>query len=228
MVDRPALYLPRASWRPTQSAWVSWSAGAPRSIFGCSVSPRTFHDRIRAFLPVMSFGLRLDVRDRPRAAARVSDQGADQSGLLSEAVAHRRRPADPARATLRRVRESLTISDSTKLLAAVSLVVWAAAIASGRLLAYTCTRLRPALPLRMIAFPVQLRSVAAGLYEHRRLHANAVGLAGIEDAHFIGLTLLFGSIAAWDLHLRRGCEGGADFRVSRASCRSRYWASRST
>ena len=45
------------------------------------------------------------------------------------------------RATLRRVRESPAISDNTKLLAAVSLVVWAAAIASGRLLAYTCTRL---------------------------------------------------------------------------------------
>ena len=50
------------------------------------------------------------------------------------------------RATLRRVRESLTISDSTKLLAAVSLVVWAAAIASGRLLAYTCTRLTQDFP----------------------------------------------------------------------------------
>lgn len=45
------------------------------------------------------------------------------------------------RATLRRVREGTTSSDSTKLLAAVSLVVWAAAIAAGRLLAYTCTRL---------------------------------------------------------------------------------------
>jgi len=45
------------------------------------------------------------------------------------------------RATLRRVRESLAISGTTKLLAAVSLIVWAAAIASGRLLAYTCTRL---------------------------------------------------------------------------------------
>lgn len=43
--------------------------------------------------------------------------------------------------TLRRVRESQQISDGTKLLAAVSLVVWAAAIAAGRLLAYTCTRL---------------------------------------------------------------------------------------
>ena len=45
------------------------------------------------------------------------------------------------RTTLRRVRDSLAISGTTKLLAAVSLVVWAAAIASGRLLAYTCTRL---------------------------------------------------------------------------------------
>jgi len=45
------------------------------------------------------------------------------------------------RATLRRVREEIAISGTTKLLAAVSLVVWAAAITSGRLLAYTCTRL---------------------------------------------------------------------------------------
>jgi len=45
------------------------------------------------------------------------------------------------RATLRRVRDSLAISGTTRLLAAVSLVLWAAAIASGRLLAYTCTRL---------------------------------------------------------------------------------------
>ena len=45
------------------------------------------------------------------------------------------------RATLRRVRDESVTSDRTKLLAAVSLVVWAAAIAAGRLLAYTCTRL---------------------------------------------------------------------------------------
>ena len=45
------------------------------------------------------------------------------------------------RATLRRMREGLALSGSTKMLAAVSLVVWAAAIAAGRLLAYTCTRL---------------------------------------------------------------------------------------
>jgi hypothetical protein len=45
------------------------------------------------------------------------------------------------RATLRHVRERPTISGATKLLAVVSLVVWAAAIAAGRLLAYTCTRL---------------------------------------------------------------------------------------
>ena len=45
------------------------------------------------------------------------------------------------RATLRRMREGLALSGSTKMLAAVSLVVWGAAIAAGRLLAYTCTRL---------------------------------------------------------------------------------------
>ena len=45
------------------------------------------------------------------------------------------------RATLRRVRAGAVTSPDTKVLAAVSLVVWAAAIAAGRLLAYTCTRL---------------------------------------------------------------------------------------
>jgi hypothetical protein len=46
------------------------------------------------------------------------------------------------RATLRRVHEEgAAISDRTKRLAAASLVVWAAAITAGRLLAYTCTRL---------------------------------------------------------------------------------------
>jgi hypothetical protein len=45
------------------------------------------------------------------------------------------------RATLLRIREGPASSGGTKLLAAVSLVVWAAAIVAGRLLAYTCTRL---------------------------------------------------------------------------------------
>ena len=45
------------------------------------------------------------------------------------------------RATLRRVREASEISRTTKVLAALSLIVWAATIAAGRLLAYTCTRL---------------------------------------------------------------------------------------
>jgi hypothetical protein len=45
------------------------------------------------------------------------------------------------RATLRRVGDGLAPSGTTKLLAAASLVVWAAAIAAGRLLAYTCIRL---------------------------------------------------------------------------------------
>ncbi len=50
------------------------------------------------------------------------------------------------RVTLRRIREGPTISGGTKVLAAVSLVVWAAAIAAGRLLAYTCTRLLVDIP----------------------------------------------------------------------------------
>ena len=45
------------------------------------------------------------------------------------------------RTTLRRVDTSGATSASTKLLAAASLVVWAATITAGRLLAYTCTRL---------------------------------------------------------------------------------------
>ncbi len=45
------------------------------------------------------------------------------------------------RATLRRVRRDSVISGTTRVLATVSLLVWAATIAAGRLLAYTCTRL---------------------------------------------------------------------------------------
>ena len=45
------------------------------------------------------------------------------------------------RATLRRVGAALPTYGSTKVLAAASLVVWAATITAGRLLAYTCTRL---------------------------------------------------------------------------------------
>jgi hypothetical protein len=45
------------------------------------------------------------------------------------------------RTTVRRIRASSAVSTNTRVLAAVSLVAWAAAIAAGRLLAYTCTRL---------------------------------------------------------------------------------------
>jgi hypothetical protein len=45
------------------------------------------------------------------------------------------------RVTLRIVRDDAPISAATKTLAAVSLFAWAATIAAGRLLAYTCTRL---------------------------------------------------------------------------------------
>lgn len=50
------------------------------------------------------------------------------------------------RTTLRRIQEGPAVSGGTKLLAAVSLLVWAAAIAAGRLLAYTCTRLTVDMP----------------------------------------------------------------------------------
>ena len=45
------------------------------------------------------------------------------------------------RTTLRRIRGTSPMSGSTKVLAALSLIVWAGAIAAGRLLAYTCNRL---------------------------------------------------------------------------------------
>jgi hypothetical protein len=45
------------------------------------------------------------------------------------------------RTTLRRVRASDSISRNTRMLAALSLILWAATITAGRLLAYTCTRL---------------------------------------------------------------------------------------
>jgi hypothetical protein len=45
------------------------------------------------------------------------------------------------RALLRRADDGRTEAGATKMLAATSLVVWAAAITAGRLLAYTCTRL---------------------------------------------------------------------------------------
>jgi hypothetical protein len=92
------------------------------------------------FLPVMRFGLWLNVATGlalllayPTKALTNPDFYLKLSliagGLLT------------LRATIRRVREELAISGTTKLLAVISLVVWAAAIASGRLLAYTCTRL---------------------------------------------------------------------------------------
>jgi hypothetical protein len=45
------------------------------------------------------------------------------------------------RETLRRIRSSSVIAGTTRVLAVVSLVAWAATITAGRLLAYTCTRL---------------------------------------------------------------------------------------
>ena len=45
------------------------------------------------------------------------------------------------RTTWPRLREHSPIGRSTRVLAAVSLLVWAAAITAGRLLAYTCSRL---------------------------------------------------------------------------------------
>jgi hypothetical protein len=45
------------------------------------------------------------------------------------------------RTMLQRVRGAAGISRSTKVIAAFSLIAWAAAITAGRLLAYTCTRM---------------------------------------------------------------------------------------
>jgi hypothetical protein len=50
------------------------------------------------------------------------------------------------RATIRRIHEDSAISGATKVLATLSLVLWAATITAGRLLAYTCTRLTVDLP----------------------------------------------------------------------------------
>ena len=45
------------------------------------------------------------------------------------------------RTIVRHIRPAATIAGTTKILAAASLLVWAATIAAGRFLAYTCTRL---------------------------------------------------------------------------------------
>jgi len=45
------------------------------------------------------------------------------------------------RTIVRRIRPASTIAGTTKILAAASLLAWAATIAAGRFLAYTCTRL---------------------------------------------------------------------------------------
>ena len=45
------------------------------------------------------------------------------------------------RVLLRTIRTGVAVESQTRMLAAVSMVVWAAAITAGRLLAYTCTRL---------------------------------------------------------------------------------------
>ena len=50
------------------------------------------------------------------------------------------------RAVLRRVRADRSEARTTRILAGLSLVLWACAITAGRLLAYTCTRLMVDLP----------------------------------------------------------------------------------
>jgi hypothetical protein len=92
------------------------------------------------FLPVMWFGLWLNV------ATGLALLLAYPTKALTNPVFYLKLALIAAgllllRETLRHVRERPTISGATKLLAGVSLVVWAAAIAAGRLLAYTCTRL---------------------------------------------------------------------------------------
>ena len=56
-------------------------------------------------------------------------------GLIATALVILRR-------VLRDVREPPDLSQTTKRLAVASLLIWAAAITAGRLLAYTCTRIR--------------------------------------------------------------------------------------
>ena len=92
------------------------------------------------FLPVMRFGLILNV------VTGVALLLAYPTKALTNPVFYLKLALIAAgllilRETIRRVRANSAISSGTKVLAAVSLVVWAATITAGRLLAYTCTRL---------------------------------------------------------------------------------------
>jgi len=104
------------------------------------IAPNIPPDAFTRFLPVMRFGLWLNVVTGLTLVLAYPTKALTNpdfylkllliaGGLLI------------LRATLRRVRDGLATSGTTKLLAAVSLLVWAAAITSGRLLAYTCIRL---------------------------------------------------------------------------------------
>lgn len=100
------------------------------------VPPQSF----TRFLPVMRFGLWLNV------ATGLALLLAYPTKALTNPVFYLKLTLIAGgllllRATLRRVREGQASAGRTRLLAAVSLVFWAAAIACGRLLAYTCTRL---------------------------------------------------------------------------------------
>ena len=104
------------------------------------VAPRVPPVAFAGFSPVMRFGLWLNV------ATGLALLLAYPTKALTNPVFYLKLTLIAGgllllRATLRRVREATAISSSTKLLAVGSLVIWAAAIAAGRLLAYTCTRL---------------------------------------------------------------------------------------
>ena len=100
------------------------------------IPPRAF----ARFLPVMWFGLWLNV------VTGLALLLAYPTKALTNPVFYLKLTLIAAglqtlRTTLRHVREGLAVSRSTKQLAALSLVLWIAAITSGRLLAYTCSRL---------------------------------------------------------------------------------------
>jgi hypothetical protein len=92
------------------------------------------------FLPVMWFGLWLNVLSGAALLIAYPTKALTNPvfylklGLIAVALGI-------LRVLLGAIRVGATVESRTKMLAAVSMVVWAATIAAGRLLAYTCTRL---------------------------------------------------------------------------------------
>ena len=130
------------------------------------------------------------------------------------------------RAIFRRMGSGQAAMGITKVLAAALLIAWIATITTGRLLAHTHTAVRRLRP-PMIPFQVELESALRSFTQVAALMRTNWGWPIAESIHFVGLTLLFGSIAAWTfvwLAWRSMCR----LRHSTVSFRSRFWDSRST